>query len=378
VRDLLQFPPMTQTVGFHKIACNGPGDLAQAQQLMSDGVLRPFDIVAVIGKTEGNGCVNDFTREFATQAWCALLAPLLGCAPNDVHRRVAFVMSGGTEGVLSPHFTVITRRTGEVPGPGAKRLAVGIAFTRDLLPEEIGRMAQVHETAKAVARALLDAGIDEPGDVHFVQVKCPLLTAAKISAAAERGAEPVTRDTYESMGASRGASALGVALALGEVDASALSDEAICRDGALFSAVASASAGIELDHNVVVVMGMSSQAAGPWVIDHGVMRDAVDAASARDCLRRLGLDPDRDAAAAAARVFNVFAKSEAAPDGRVRGARHTMLNDSDIHSTRHARAAVGAVLASVVGQTAIYVSGGAEHQGPPGGGPFAIVVRAAD
>jgi len=367
---------MTHTAAFHKIACSGPGDLAQACQLIADGTLNPQDIVAVIGKTEGNGCVNDFTREFATQAWCALLAPPLGCTPHEVHRRVAFVMSGGTEGVLSPHFTVITRCAGGAPVAGAKRLAVGVAFTRDFLPEEIGRMAQVHETAAAVARALADAGIAETSDVHFVQVKCPLLTAAKIAAAATRDVEPVTRDTYESMGASRGASALGVALALGEVDASAVSDAAICRDGALFSAVASASAGIELDHNVVVVLGMSSEAAGPWVIDHGVMQDAIDAASARACLRRLGFDPDRDAAAIDARVFNVFAKSEAAPGGAVRGARHTMLNDSDIHSTRHARAAVGAVLASVVGQTALYVSGGAEHQGPPGGGPFAIVARA--
>ena len=367
---------MTHTVDLHKITCSGPADLSQAQLLIAQGALNPLDIVAVIGKTEGNGCVNDFTREFATQAWCALLAAPLGCAPHEVHGRVAFVMSGGTEGVLSPHFTVITRRAGGAPSPGAKRLAVGIAFTRDFLPEEIGRMAQVHETAQAVALAMADAGIDDPADVHFVQVKCPLLTAAKIVAAATRGAVPVTRDTYESMGASRGASALGVALALGEVDAGALSDAAICRDGSMFSSVASASAGIELDHNVVVILGMSSRAAGPWVIDHGVMQDAVDAASARDCLRRLGFDPDRDAAAIAARVLNVFAKSEAAPGGAVRGARHTMLNDSDIHSTRHARAAVGAVLASVLGQTAIYVSGGAEHQGPPGGGPFAIVARA--
>jgi cyanuric acid amidohydrolase len=366
---------MTHTVDFHKITCSGPGDLAQAQRLIEQGVLSSADIVAVIGKTEGNGCVNDFTREYATQAWCALLAPALGCPPEAVHRRVAFVMSGGTEGVLSPHFTVISRRPGGTPVPGAKRLAVGVAFTRDFLPEEIGRMPQVHETARAVANAMADAGIDDIADVHFVQVKCPLLTAAKITAAGARGAEPVTRDTYESMGASRGASALGVALALGELDVGALSNEVIGRDGGLFSAVASASAGIELDHNVVVVLGMSREAAGPWVIDHGVMRDAVDAASARQCLRRLGFDPDRDATAIAERVFNVFAKSEAAPDGTVRGARHTMLNDSDIHSTRHARAAVGAVLASVVGQTAIYVSGGAEHQGPPGGGPFAIVSR---
>ena len=367
---------MTQTVGIHKILCSGPADLAQAQALLDDGTLRADEIVAVMGKTEGNGCVNDFTRDFATQAWCALLAPKLGLSPQAVHERVAFVMSGGTEGVLSPHFTLFTRRQGGTPLPGAKRLAVGIGFTRDFLPEDMGRMAQVTETARAVADAMRDAGIDAQDDVHFVQVKCPLLTAAKIAAAAARGRATVTHDTYESMGASRGASALGVALALGEVDAAALSDEVICRDWSLFSGRASASAGIELENNVVIVMGMSAAAASPWVIDHGVMQDAVDGASARACLRRLGFDPEGDTDAIAARVLNIFAKAEAAPDGMVRGARHTMLNDSDINSTRHARAAVGAVLASVIGQTSIYVSGGAEHQGPPGGGPFAIIARA--
>jgi cyanuric acid amidohydrolase len=367
---------MTQTVDIHKILCSGPADLSQAASLLASGALRAEDIVAVMGKTEGNGCVNDFTRDFATQAWCALLAPKLGLDPQAVHERVAFVMSGGTEGVLSPHFTIFTRRTGGTPQAGVKRLAVGIGFTRAFLPEQMGRMAQVDETAKAVADAMRDAGISEIPDVHFVQVKCPLLTAAKIADATARGKEPVTHDTYESMGASRGASALGVALALGEVDAALLSDDSICRDWALYSGLASTSAGIELENNVVIVMGMSAQAASPWVIDHGVMQDAVDAASARDCLRRLGLDPDRDAAAINERVLNIFAKAEAAPGGQVRGARHTMLNDSDINSTRHARAAVGAVLASVIGQTAIYVSGGAEHQGPPGGGPFAIVARA--
>jgi hypothetical protein len=27
-----------------------------------------------MGKTEGNGCVNDFTREYASVAWCQWLA----------------------------------------------------------------------------------------------------------------------------------------------------------------------------------------------------------------------------------------------------------------------------------------------------------------
>ena len=64
----------------------------------------------------------------------------------------------------------------------------------------------------------------------------------------------------------------------------------------------------------------------------------------------------------------VLAKAEASPSGEIRGRRHTMLDDSDIHSTRHARALVGGVLAGVIGDTMLYVSGGAEHQGPAGGG----------
>jgi cyanuric acid amidohydrolase len=36
---------------------------------------------------------------------------------------------------------------------------------------------------------------------------------------------------------------------------------------------------------------------------------------------------------------------------------------------------VGAVIASVVGHGMVYVSGGAEHQGPAGGGPVAVIAR---
>ena len=36
---------------------------------------------------------------------------------------------------------------------------------------------------------------------------------------------------------------------------------------------------------------------------------------------------------------------------------------------------VGGVLAGVIGDTMLYVSGGAEHQGPPGGGPVAMIAK---
>ena len=73
--------------------------------------------------------------------------------------------------------------------------------------------------------------------------------------------------------------------------------------------------------------------------------------------------------------MNIFAKAEASPDGAVRGFRHTMLEDTDISATRHARAAVGGLISGLAGTGAVYVSGGAEHQGPPGGGTVAVIAR---
>jgi len=361
-----------QTVEVVRIATNGPGDVSGLAALLDSRKLDPAAIVAIMGKTEGNGCVNDFTREYSTAALAGLLGRHLKLDDADVERRVAFVMSGGTEGVLSPHVTVFARHASQDVSPaGQKRLAIGIGFTRDFLPEEIGRSAQIHETAAATKAAMADAGISAASDVHFVQIKCPLLTSEKIAAARSRGKEPVTADTYESMGYSRGASALGVAVATGEAGPSAPPDSAVMHDWSLTTSVASTSAGIELDQNVVIVMGMSAQSSSPYVVAHDVMSDAIDARAVLRALAALGLDADT----APKRIVNVFAKAEASPNGMVRGARHTMLNDSDINSTRHARAAVGAVIASVVGQTTVYVSGGAEHQGPPGGGPVAVIAR---
>ena len=70
----------------------------------------------------------------------------------------------------------------------------------------------------------------------------------------------------------------------------------------------------------------------------------------------------------------MLAKAEASHDGRLRDYRHAMLDDSDIAGTRHARAFVCGALAGLVGHGEIYVSGGAEHQGPDGGGPVALIV----
>lgn len=336
-----------------RVAGAGPDDVSGVEALFADG-LDPSAVIAVLGKTEGNGCVNDFTRGYATRSFEALFA-------RHGASGAAIVMSGGTEGALSPHWTLFGREHSATPPE--RSLAIGTARTRRLAPEEIGRRAHVAAVADAVAQAMADAGIDDADDVHFVQVKCPLLTMARIEKAEERGASVATRDTLKSMGFSRGASALGVASALGEIEIDRLVDADICGDWSLYSSRASTSAGVELEDNEIVVLGMGAGWSGPLAIDHAVMRDAIDVASVAAARDRLG-----DGALVA-----VLAKAEADPAGHVRGRRHTMLDDSDVSSTRHARAFVGGALAGLFGETEIYVSGGAEHQGPPGGGPAAVI-----
>ena len=367
----------TTSVEVVQIPTKGPGDVAGLLGLIEAGKIDPASILAILGKTEGNGGVNDFTREYAVAALCTALAPHLGLPPRDVEHKIAFVMSGGTEGVLSPHLTVFARKAAADPDVtiAGKRLSLGIAHTRDFLPEELGRGAQIDETAKAVRAAMADAGIDDPSDVHFVQIKCPLLTSERMEAAQARGHKPATTSAYTSMAYSRGASALGVAAALGEISGT-IRDEQVLKDWGLFSSVASTSAGIELMHNVVIVLGNSNASASPFVIGHSVMRDAIDAAAVIAALNSVGLSlGDIADPAAQVRLVNIFAKAEASPDGLVRGRRHIMLDDTDISSTRHARAAVGGLIGGLAGTGAVYVSGGAEHQGPPGGGPVAAIAR---
>jgi cyanuric acid amidohydrolase len=339
-----------------RIAANGPDDVSGVEALFEKDIA-PRNVVAVFGKTEGNGCVNDFTRGYATRSFKDLFA-------RHGVEGVSVVMSGGTEGALSPHWTVFARET--VDTPPQRALAIGVARTPPLPPEHLGRREQIKLVAAGVKAAMRDAGIDDPADVHFVQIKCPLLTSRRIAQAEAAGKTTATRDTLKSMGFSRGASALGVAVALGEIAKDSIADADICTRFDLFSRCASTSAGVELSDHEIVVLGMSSKWSGPLAIDHAVMQDAIDTASVRGARERLPKE---------ARLAAVLAKAEPDPSGRVGGKRHTMLDDSDISGTRHARAFVGGVLAGVFGITDLYVSGGAEHQGPPGGGPVAVIVE---
>jgi cyanuric acid amidohydrolase len=176
------------------------------------------------------------------------------------------------------------------------------------------------------------------------------------------------------MDLSNGTTALGIAVALGEI--APPSDADVLHNRALYSSVASCSSGVELDRAQIVVVGNARGVGGRYRIGHGVMRDALDADGIWAAIRDAGLDlPDRPRSGdLKGRLVNVFLKCEASSDGLVRGRRNAMLDDSDVHWHRQIKACVGGVAASVTGDPAVFVSVSAAHQGPDGGGPVAAIV----
>ena len=363
-------------VTIHRLSMANPADVSGLVRLIDVGEVEPRTIVAAIGKTEGNGGANDFTRALATMSVATAIGHATGESADDVVRRVALVWSGGCEGVLSPHMTVICRDDAVPVEESGWGLAVSVQRTRRILPEEVGTLAECGEVASATRAGLADLGIKDPSDVHYVQVKGPLLTPERIEDARARGRNVVTTDPNASKAYARGATALGVAIALGEVEESAVTESSIVRDRDLFSEVASTSAGGELVACEIVLFANSPSAVPGLRIGHATLMDAIDAEGVRRCLRSAGLDVECSADQEQRdRIAAVFAKATVSPTGEIRGRRTTMLSDADINYERHARAATGAVIASITGDPRIFVSGGTEHQGRPGEASIAAIVR---
>ena len=372
---------MPAAIEVRKVPLATVSDASGLARLIDDGVIEADRVVAVIGKTEGNGGVNDYTRIIADRAFREVLIAR-GSRDHDAAMQVPIVWSGGTDGVLSPHATVFATLPEDHPdaqtGRDQPRLTVGFAMSEQLLPEEIGRTPMITKVADAVRVAMARAGITDPADVHYVQTKTPLLTIHTIRDAKSRGKQVWTEHTHESMDLSNGCTALGIAVALGEI--AMPTDADVMHDRSLFSSVASCSSGVELDQAQVVVVGNAVGVGGRYRIGHGVMTDALDADGIWAAIRSAGLElPERaHHSDLGGRLVNVFLKCEVSQDGQVRGRRNAMLDDSDVHWHRQIKSCVGGVTASVTGDPAAFVSVSAAHQGPDGGGPVAAIVDLGD
>src|SRR5579871_2137668 len=135
-----------------KVELKNVQDASGMEAAIKKGQFRADEVIAVIGKTEGNGGVNDFTRILADQAYRAVLRKHGKRGETEIE-AIPMVWSGGCDGVITPHATVFARN--DKTGPASKsRLAIGTAMSAELLPEDIGRPAMVAKVAAAVQAAM--------------------------------------------------------------------------------------------------------------------------------------------------------------------------------------------------------------------------------
>ncbi|HXJ02643.1 MAG TPA: ring-opening amidohydrolase [Micropepsaceae bacterium] len=354
-----------------KFELGSPQDVSGLEACFRSGRFSADSLVALIGKTEGNGGVNDFSRALADLTFRRALRKA-GTRSREEIAAIPMVWSGGCDGVIAPHATVFARNDA-TGSPDESRLVIGAAVSEEILPEDIGRTAMIEKIAAGVRVAMRDAGIEDARDVHYVQTKTPLLTV-NAAADAERRGKTVACRVQESSGISNGTAALGVAVGLGEIGMPRA--DQICRDLTLYSSVASCSSGVEFSRAQIVLLGNRFGAGGNYRIGHALMADMLDMDGVYGAIRNAGLElPERPRADdLGGRLVAMFIKCEPNRNAKLRGRRQVMFNDSDVPYHRHAKAAVGGAVTAAIGDPAVFISVDAMHSGPHGSGPVAAIV----
>lgn len=363
-------------VGVFRLPMSTPEDVSELKVLLESGQIQAETIIGIIAQTEGTG----YARGYASLCLQLLLADYLNISPQAVFDRIPMMMIGLCGGLMSPHYTVFTRHNVDAPVQpiNGKRLTIGTANTRVLQPEEYGTLTQVKLVADAVQAAIADAGITQLEDVHCVEVKCPAMTPTRLEAAAQRGAAVVSTNLGQASSLAKGASALGIALALEEIPEAKLTEGVINRDRGLYTQRGSVSAGGEQSACRILVMGNSERSVSPYRVGHGVMADQLDTSGIYAALETAGLSPSQPLTAEQQqRIVQMFVNCGADAVTAVRDRRHTIHSDFlSGYAGIVAKAVANAVVASVVGDPMILASAGNEHQGAPGSNLIAAIVSA--
>lgn len=316
-----------------RLPMQAPDDLAGFEAMLDDGRIIPAQVVALWCKTRGNGLLNDFTKPWVDLLLRIALARRLGCDERDVAERVPILVSGGSEGAVSPHLVVWVAGT-----PGTHGLAC--AVERALVPEAGGDAQAV--TTEAMLRAAIARLGARAEDVGLVLVRAP----------SREGAETATRI----------AAARGAARALGDPEDAARCAFVVARH----------------DGPAQQMMVLANAPGGDprLAIASATLADPLDAPAAAAALARLGLTAAPQLADPT-RIIAAISKGDA-PRDTLRGLPHAMRADNDIAMHRHARAAYGAMLGALIGHGAVLVSGGAEGQGAPDGGFVSFIATTGD
>ncbi|MDE0059694.1 MAG: ring-opening amidohydrolase, partial [Defluviicoccus sp.] len=280
------------------------------------------------------------------------------------------IFSTGSEGVLSPVVYVLAAIDDD-SGGDEERLVIGGGRTRAMTAGELVTRTHARLIAGAAEAAMAEAGL-APDRVALVLVKSPILSHRDAAATGD----PAIVARAGSSGQSRGAAALGVALALGELSEEEIGDTRIGVDLDRHSRRTMSFSGTEVEVGEVLVLGNRPGAGGSTRVFSGPMADILDARSLKHLFRTAGCGLDRAGEVVSPEKLRaVFVKAGVAPDGRVRGERTTVFH-SDLDPDKHMRATASGVIGGMIGTGRVFVSGGTEHQAPPGGGLCACIADA--
>ena len=326
-------------IGVHKLLMSSPNERSGLERVIDAGTIDPREIVALIGKPElaRAPCASSSSRSSARRRQLGRI------------RRQACRVRVARQ--ASPHATGFTRSAAQPSGVGGKRLAL---VTRDFAPEEVGtvrRSARRPRRRKGAGRSW-----------HRQRQGRGLRGAVDAGLADADSAKLVTRDPNGSNTA-RGATALGVALALGEVAEASLGDAAIAQRldlfdrGQHFGGRRSCATARFCSSATPRRQAATCASGTPYFVTLTGVRAAIADAKGDPSVRRPRPNPRH------------LRQGEAPPNGVLRGrARLTLFGCRHQLWSR-------AVIASVTGDAAIFVSGGTEHQCKPGEAPIAAIVR---
>ena len=332
-------------VALHPFEMNSPGDALSLRRALRRLPLDEVRQLAVVAKVEGTATLNDVSRELASERIRAELDRAGGPA---LVRRTLEILSVGCEGIITPGGWVLASLK-DSSRPRAKPAGVGLALgharSAPIAMEERATLRHIRIAAKTVREAMGKARLDA-GTTGLVLIKSPIL----LSGAGRH---------VGSTAASRGAAALGAAIALGELRDTDIDPDSLCADWSLHGTRAMSFSGTETDCCEALVLGNRPGGDAHLRVERAVLSDLLDAAPL---------------ASLAEGARAVFYKAGIARDGTLRGRRTTVLS-SELAADKQLRAAAGGVVGAALGTTRAFISGGAEHQVAPGG-CLAAVIRA--
>src|SRR4030095_10969069 len=93
----------------YKLLTSSPSDTTGIERLFGEQLIEPSEVICIIGKTEGKGGRTDFTRDVWMLGVEEFFSDRIGIGRKEVGERIIFSLSGGCEGVVSPHIIVFGR-----------------------------------------------------------------------------------------------------------------------------------------------------------------------------------------------------------------------------------------------------------------------------